>query len=236
MSTTDQPLTADGLSEEGGPTVDAEGLHRVEGDTPTGDPFGEFEPFAKIARLSRDIIITEKIDGTNAQVVVSDDGTELRAGSRTRWVTPAEDNYGFARWVEAHRDELLTLGPGRHFGEWWGQGIQRNYSMTEKRFSLFNVSRWEDDATRPACCYCVPVLYRGPFVQSAWQGALSQLALKGSVAAPGFMKPEGIVIFHPQGNVGFKKTIEKDEEPKGVHLSGVDFDTSQPSSVNGRNK
>ena len=29
------------------------------------------------------------------------------------------------------------------------------------------------------------------------------------------MKPEGVVIFHPQGNVGFKKTIEKDEEWKG---------------------
>jgi hypothetical protein len=38
----------------------------------------------------------------------------------------------------------------------------------------------------------------------------------GSKAAPGFMKPEGIVVFHVAGNVGFKKTIEKDEEPKGA--------------------
>jgi hypothetical protein len=30
------------------------------------------------------------------------------------------------------------------------------------------------------------------------------------------MKPEGIVVFHVAGNVGFKKTIEKDEEPKGA--------------------
>lgn len=38
----------------------------------------------------------------------------------------------------------------------------------------------------------------------------------GSVAAPGFMKPEGIVIFHVQGNFGLKKTLEKDEVPKGM--------------------
>jgi hypothetical protein len=38
----------------------------------------------------------------------------------------------------------------------------------------------------------------------------------GSKAAPGFMKPEGIVAFHVAGNIAFKKTIEKDEEPKGA--------------------
>ena len=36
-----------------------------------------------------------------------------------------------------------------------------------------------------------------------------------SVAAPGFMKPEGVVVFHTAGNLGFKKTLEKDEVPKG---------------------
>ena len=38
----------------------------------------------------------------------------------------------------------------------------------------------------------------------------------GSVAAPHFMRPEGVVVFHVQGNVGFKKTIEKDQEPKSL--------------------
>lgn len=175
----------------------------------------DFAPFPKIARLSREVIVTEKIDGTNAQVVVSDDGLAIRAGSRQRWITPEDDNYGFAKWVEANRDELLTLGPGRHFGEWWGLGIQRNYSQTRKRFSLFNVSRWDDPEVRPACCDVVPTLYRGPLVQSAWAGPLGQLAREGSVAAPGFMKPEGVILFHVAANVGFKKTLEKDEEPKG---------------------
>lgn len=38
-----------------------------------------FQPFPKIARWSREVIITEKIDGTNASVIVSDDGKELCA-------------------------------------------------------------------------------------------------------------------------------------------------------------
>jgi hypothetical protein len=127
----------------------------------------EFVPFPKMARLSREIIITEKLDGTNAQVFIGEDGL-IRAGSRTRWITPEDDNYGFARWVHNHADELRGLGPGRHFGEWWGQGIQRNYSLTEKRFSLFNVSRWGEE--RPACCHVVPVLYRGgPRLSAIWR-------------------------------------------------------------------
>ena len=172
----------------------------------------EFIEFQKIPRLSREIIITEKIDGTNAQVFVTEDGQVL-AGSRTRWITPESDNHGFAAWVEAHREELLQLGPGRHFGEWWGSGIRRNYGLKEKRFSLFNVHRWGE--SRPACCHVVPVLYRGMFHTADVEVALADLARNGSRAAPGFMKPEGVIIFHIAGNLMFKKTIEKDEEPKG---------------------
>ena len=88
----------------------------------------EFEGFPKIARLSREAIITEKIDGTNAQIYIGEDG-QIIAGSRTRWITPDSDNFGFARWGEQHRVELAALGPGRHFGEWWGSGIQRGYGL-----------------------------------------------------------------------------------------------------------
>lgn len=28
--------------------------------------------------------------------------------------------------------------------------------------------------------------------------------------------PEGVVVFHTAGNVGFKKTVEKDEVPKAL--------------------
>src|SRR5512133_2019075 len=104
----------------------------------------EFQSFGKISRLSRDMVITEKIDGTNGCIYIGEDG-EFLVGSRTRWITPECDNHGFARWAYDHKDELvLGLGPGRHYGEWWGSGIQRGYDLPkgEKRFSLFNVHRW----------------------------------------------------------------------------------------------
>ena len=174
----------------------------------------DFVAFPKIPRLSRRCVITEKIDGTNACIFIGEDG-EFLVGSRTRWITPENDNHGFARWAHEHKDELLKLGPGRHFGEWWGQGIQRGYGLKEKRFSLFNTSRWMDDAVRPACCHVVPVLYEGVFDSTEIYSALVGLRLAGSAAAPGFMRPEGIVIYHTAGNLYFKKTLEKDEEPKG---------------------
>lgn len=170
----------------------------------------EFQSFRSIPRLMRDIIITEKIDGTNAQVHISDDG-EIRAGSRNRWITPEDDNFGFAAWVQAHADELLALGPGAHYGEWWGPGIQRGYGLAEKQFSLFNTHRWSDDlGDRPKCCRVVPTLYRGLFSQEAIGQALSNLHNDGSVASPGFMRPEGICIFHVAANQLFKLTLEGD--------------------------
>lgn len=172
-----------------------------------------FKEFPKIARLSREIIITEKIDGTNASVFIGENG-EFMCGSRNGWITPEKDNYGFAAWAYTRRDELMGLGVGHHFGEWWGSGCQRGYDLPkgEKRFSLFNTSRWASE--RPSCCHVVPILYTGVFDTNKINEVLESLRVGGSVASPGFMRPEGIVIYHPQGNVSFKKTIEKDEMPK----------------------
>ena len=173
-----------------------------------------FVEFPKIPRLSRECVITEKIDGTNASVHISEDET-IRAGSRTRWITPQDDNYGFAAWVEANKTDLLKLGPGAHNGEWWGAGIQRRYGQTEKHFSLFNTSLWGDDALRPACCRVVPIVVQGIFTTELVDRALARLHVEGSLAAPGFMQPEGIVIYHTALDGYFKKTILKDEVPKG---------------------
>lgn len=173
-----------------------------------------FKAFPKIPRLRRGCVITEKIDGTNAQVHVTEDG-RVFAGSRTRWITPEQDNYGFARWVKEHEDELRTgLGIGTHYGEWWGSGIQRKYGLTEKRFSLFNVSRWTDDV-RPKCCHVVPLLVTGPMNDDTINAALEILRTKGSQAAPGFMKPEGIVTYHAASGSLFKTLLENDEIAKG---------------------
>ena len=173
-----------------------------------------FIEFPKIARYSREVVVTEKIDGTNAQIYINDTMTEVFAGSRSRWIDPTADNFGFAQWVAEHKEELLKLGPGSHFGEWWGAGIQRRYDLKEKRFSLFNTYRWSDEATRPACCGVVPVLWRGPFDQLDVNKLIEQLKEGGSVASPGFMKPEGIVVFHTAAQWMLKKTIEKDDAPK----------------------
>jgi len=176
----------------------------------------EFKEFNKIARLSRECVITEKIDGTNGLIAIGDNG-EFQIGSRTRWITPKDDNYGFARWAYEHKDELVSLGVGYHYGEWWGSGIQRGYGLSkgEKRFSLFNTARWTDNDLRPKCCLVVPIVYSGIFTSTAVDTAIQILKDGGSIASPNFMRPEGIVVYQCAGRVYFKKTIEKDEEYKG---------------------
>ncbi len=195
----------------------------------------EFKEFPKIPRLFREVIVTEKIDGTNAGIVIQEiDPTGrfdpidacavignyvIGAQSRSRIITPKDDNFGFARWVQEHAPELVKLGPGHHFGEWWGQGINRGYDQERKRFSLFNTTRWSDITLRPACCDVVPVIRISLPSESfkAVSTAIEYLRTFGSRAAPGFMKPEGVVAFHAAGDLMFKATLEKDEEWKGKH-------------------
>ena len=191
--------------------------------------FPEFKSFNKIPRLSKEIIITEKIDGTNGLIYI-DESNNIFAGSRNRFLWGSiqdeihNDNHGFAQWVKANKEELLKLGAGYHYGEWWGKGIQRGYGLEEKRFSLFNVGRWVKDRTIllkekqeccPDCCYVVPVLYEGIFDTNEINKTLFNLKIQGSYATLGFMNPEGIVIYHKASNTLFKKTIENDEKAKG---------------------
>jgi hypothetical protein len=194
----------------------------------------EFVPFPKIPRLRRNVVVTEKLDGTNAavQIVRGDhsadpavlsvitDGAEffsMFAQSRTRIISPGKetDNFGFAAWVVDNSSELYMLGEGVHYGEWWGRGIQRHYDLPDRRFSLFNAGRWVD-GVRPACCGVVPILYHGPLDDAQIEGTLTNLSVNGSVAAPGFMKPEGIIVYHTASHSMFKRTIDKDEAPKGM--------------------
>lgn len=204
-----------------------------------------FVEYPKTPRLFRECIITEKLDGTNSQiyivranevprdqdalaVVCGDRSNPLAvtifAGSRNRLIQPGADNYGFARWVKDNAAELEKLGPGRHFGEWWGAGIQRNYGLKEKRFSLFNVARWSEvfendekneSKTRPACCHVVPVFWRGVFDSHDVTVAIEALRAEGSWAVPGFMKPEGVIVYHTAARQTFKALLENDESPKG---------------------
>lgn len=192
----------------------------------------EFTTFPKIPRLRRDVVITEKLDGTNAQVVISPASHAgellnivasnaefvMRVGSRSRWITPGKstDNYGFAGWCLDNAEQLFTMGEGQHFGEWFGSGIQRNYGLAEKRFALFNTARWgAHNPNTPQCCTVVPVLYTGPDA-TAVERCVQQLRDTGSVAAPGFMNPEGVVVYHTAARTLSKVTLEKDDSPKSV--------------------
>ncbi len=185
----------------------------------------EFKPWPKTPRLFRDMIVTEKIDGTNACVVISEDG-RVSAQSRNRIIVPGNDNAGFAAWVESNRADLLALGPGCHYGERWGKGIQRGYDLDHKRFSLFNTARFwspfnanDGDSTvcyQAPCCHVVPVLKRYTFNTERVQDVLEGLRDCGSEAAPGFMRPEGVCVFVPAANQVFKALLENDDIPKGL--------------------
>lgn len=204
----------------------------------------EFKPWPKISRLNRDVVITEKLDGTNSAIIITDDG-RVYAQSRTRILSPWHDNFGFRHWVEQNAEALkYALGPGTHFGEWWGEGIQRGYGVDYKQFSLFNTHKWvvrepgqPDRLTTELAeirkngvrIDVVPILYRGPLMNTV--GYLDNkesfkfqyvpsflvewLRKDGSVAVPGYMKPEGIVVFHTAASQMFKYTLEKDEKHKG---------------------
>lgn len=235
----------------------------------------EFKAWAKTPRLKKDMVVTEKIDGTNACVIIEDhtvftrpdywstgtrvgtpvDGVKdggprgvavqtripamdetrifmVGAQSRTRLVTPEKDNFGFAAWVHENAEELvLTLGPGHHFGEWWGKGIQRGYGQSGRHFSLFNVNRYAgplEGAMHKGLkiaegeLLLVPELYRGPFNMTTIDEILADLHNNGSKAAPGGFTPaEGVIVYHVGAGTVFKAFCDPADEaaPKGAPQS-----------------
>jgi hypothetical protein len=138
---------------------------------------------------------------------------ELQAGSRTRWITPEDDNYGFATWAYANKDALIALlGPGRHFGEWYGSGIGPGYGLKEKRFALFNTFRWTPakDQLLPRMDV-VPILYQGKFTPTIVKETMDKLKAEGSALVPGYKKPEGVVMFFSRTSSYFKQVFEKED-------------------------
>lgn len=174
----------------------------------------EFESFPSVERLQQSITITEKIHGTNAQILI--DGQDIYAGSRTRWITPEDDNYNFAKWVYGSRESLIrVLGDGQHFGEYYGSGINAGYGLKEKRFALFNTHRWgpvRDAGELPGGVDVVPVLYSGPLTTTIFDDVLAALKTSGSMLVPGYMKPEGIVVRFERSKVLMKRTFESEDE------------------------
>ena len=151
------------------------------------------------------------VHNSNAQLYVYDrEGTpDVIAGSRNRWLYPHDDNYGFASWVAARKEEIIELlGPGRHFGEWVGKGINNGEGRDTKTLALFSWWRWKDKPL-PEGIELVPLLYQGPVDMAKVDEVMEDLKTNGSKFTPGFMRPEGIVM--QITGVYYKKVFKKEE-------------------------
>jgi hypothetical protein len=130
------------------------------------------------------------------------------------------DNYGFGNFVLRNYPTLARLGYGRHFGEWFGQGIQRGYGLDTKMFALFRVPPGVDLTNFPLGNVTqVPVLgVYETFDTEQLANHLADLQINGSVMVRGWHAPEGIVAYHARSGQLFKYTVEAG--PKGQKEEG----------------
>lgn len=166
----------------------------------------QFKAWEKIPRENPfNVTITEKLDGTNACIIISDNEI-IGVQSRKRLITPEDDNYGFAQWVSENKDDILGLGEGYHYGEWAGLGIQKNpHDIPGKKFFLFNTFRWnENNPNRPACCDVVPVLFQGQLSPEVIPDLLTKL----SESAGENQSPEGVIVYYHAFRKYTKHTIK----------------------------
>lgn len=217
------------------------------------DKVVEFNEWPKTPRWNRTIVVTEKIDGTNACVTIvkqpfgtsiDQDTSKARlifrqedydeggtpdweyvvyAQSRKRVITPDSDNFGFAGFVWENADKLVdALGEGRHYGEWWGRGIQRGYGLDHRRFSLFNSGRWDRETFQHYGLDqvdVVPILFHGTLDHQELTRVESELRAQGSLAAEvaggarGF-DAEGYMIWHSASRQIYKVLLEGDDISK----------------------
>jgi len=167
----------------------------------------EFKPWPKMARHKGTVsVISEKIDGTNACIVIQE-GEVIAVQSRKRFITPEDDNYGFAGWVYRNEEELLKLGDGHHFGEWAGLGIQKNpLGLEQKEFFLFNTLRWgEHNKNTPSCCNVVATLFKGVLMADTVDNVMEKLKEDRDY------EPEGVIIFNLKSEIGTKVTYKHDK-------------------------
>jgi hypothetical protein len=66
----------------------------------------------------------------------------------------------------------------------------------------------------------VPVLCRGEYFDGMITQLLTILTRDGSIAVPGYMKPEGIVLFHRTTGTLTKVTIGDDDGRKQIKPRG----------------
>ena len=116
--------------------------------------------------------------------------------------------------MENARDQGLLLSKGGFFFDDGGE---------DKRFSLFNTTVWGPIIKAreiaglpiPLGLGVVPVMYEGKFLTREVEDQIFRLRTFGSLCAPGFMDPEGVVVYHDAAKAFFKVTVKDDEKPKG---------------------
>lgn len=184
-----------------------------------------FKPFPKITRYTRPRLghITEKMDGTNACVIV-EGGQVVGAQSRNRLLTSLShnsfgepffqdhgENHGFAHWVKTNKDKLALLGDGYHYGEWCGPGINGNrHNLTEKVFYHFNPFRYRDTDFKE---YEAGI----SFVRVLFEGEITDEVVKRTAEAHWdsihdvFYKPEGVMIYYHDFKTTLKFTYDNPE-------------------------
>jgi hypothetical protein len=209
------------------------------------------------------MIITEKIDGTNAQLNIAstpyedffegglwsiageqdgwqylhhpqagyvitdtDQNMMIRIGSRNRWINPdaiagkGSDNFGFAHWAWTNITELSKLGVGRHYGEWYGRGVQKCYpSVTTKAWALFEHQRHigayiamkeGHETAFPSVCELVPLLFKGGYDTNIIELTMASLQETGSLLCNGDAA-EGVVVDIPHTDFKQKLTFNYSE-------------------------
>ena len=170
----------------------------------------ELKEYPKTTRLYSPVTISEKLDGSCCSVLIDDLGKEFYCQSKSKIITPQDDYKGFAKWVEDNKETILEdLGPGDHYGEFYGAGLGRSYGLKEKYFALFNTRRFSGATFKTPNLQVVPILYEGPFTDDIVQETCEKLADFGSVAVPGFMRPEGVCVFWTHDNTIKKVPFDK---------------------------
>lgn len=141
---------------------------------------------------------------------IVEDFLNLICGSRTRWIYPGDDNYGFAAFVHLHKEEFIKkLGVGQHFGEWAGPGINSGEGLAQRTFVLFDFWKYPPERPAPYSTVVVPVLYQGPMDLQVIDQVMADLKARGSKLVPGFMRPEGVVI--SMLGTRYKKVFEAED-------------------------
>ena len=176
----------------------------------------EFKAWPKIARgKGQHVTISEKLDGTNACVIIID-GELTGVQSRKRLLTLDNDNYGFCKWAYENKEKLEELGDGYHYGEWYGEGIQKNHHKKDgKYFALFNTFRWtETPLPIELNLEIVPILYVGPVDDINIENAMLSLELQAKELD---YTPEGVVAYYHNTKTYEKYTFKS---PNGKWVKG----------------